>query len=255
MLTAYPTHRPQDPSLKSAAWVDLLDPTDAERAAFEEAFGLHVPTPAELVEIESTSRLRNIRGALYMTAPLLYAADNEPWVLVSAGFHERGGQSKANAALADHLLARGIAVHLVGHDFDARFLQRSGCTVHAVRRPLRSDFLGVFGLRRWGRRVAKMVTRRWPDARVVVNGGCCRWDDINWVHYVHAAWMPLPVWGLARRMKIAATHRGALAAEGQSLWRARAIVANSEKTRRDLIEKLKLPPESSRPPVTSTAMV
>ncbi len=86
MLTAYPTHRPQDPSLKSAAWVDLLDPTDAERAAFEEAFGLHVPTPAELVEIESTSRLRNIRGALYMTAPLLYAADNEPWVLVSAGF-------------------------------------------------------------------------------------------------------------------------------------------------------------------------
>jgi magnesium transporter len=86
MLTAYPVHRPQDSSLKSAAWVDLLDPTDTERAAFEEAFGLHVPTTEQLSEIETTSRLRNLHGTLYMTAPLLYAADDEPWVLVPAGF-------------------------------------------------------------------------------------------------------------------------------------------------------------------------
>jgi magnesium transporter len=86
MLSAYPRRRPQDSSLKTAAWVGLLDPTDAERAAFEEAFGLRVPTAAELVEIETTSRLRNEHGALYMTAPLLYAADDEPWVLVPAGF-------------------------------------------------------------------------------------------------------------------------------------------------------------------------
>jgi magnesium transporter len=101
MLTAYPTQRPPDGSLqdsslqggplqasalKGAAWVDLLDPTDAERAAFEDAFGLHVPTPEELVEIETTSRLRTVHGTLYMTAPLLYAADNEPWILVPAGF-------------------------------------------------------------------------------------------------------------------------------------------------------------------------
>ena len=86
MLSAYPRHRPQDTSLKSAAWVDLLDPSDAERAAFEEAFGLRVPTAAELIEIETTSRLRNEHGVLYMTAPLLYAADDEPWVLVPTGF-------------------------------------------------------------------------------------------------------------------------------------------------------------------------
>jgi hypothetical protein len=42
-----------------------------------------VPTPEKLVEIETTSRLRNKRDTLYMTAPLLYAADDEPWVLVS----------------------------------------------------------------------------------------------------------------------------------------------------------------------------
>ncbi|MGA8649472.1 MAG: CorA family divalent cation transporter [Xanthobacteraceae bacterium] len=86
MLSAYPAHRPQDSSLKSAAWIDLLDPTEDERKAFEQAFGLHVPTSEELVEIETTSRLRNEHGALYMTAPLLYAADDEPWVLVPTGF-------------------------------------------------------------------------------------------------------------------------------------------------------------------------
>jgi magnesium transporter len=86
MLSAYPARRPPDTSLKGAAWVDLLDPTEAERTAFEQAFGLHVPTADELVEIETTSRLRNEQGTLYMTAPLLYAADDEPWVLVPAGF-------------------------------------------------------------------------------------------------------------------------------------------------------------------------
>ncbi|MGZ5840937.1 MAG: CorA family divalent cation transporter [Xanthobacteraceae bacterium] len=86
MLSAYPARRLQDTSLKSAVWVDLLDPTDAERAAFEQAFGLRVPTAEELVEIETTSRLRNEHGTLYMTAPLLYAADDEPWVLVPTGF-------------------------------------------------------------------------------------------------------------------------------------------------------------------------
>ena len=86
MLGAYPTHRPEANALKTATWVDLLDPTETERSAFEEAFGLRVPTKEQLVEIETTSRLRTEGEALYMTAPLLYAADNEPWVLVPTGF-------------------------------------------------------------------------------------------------------------------------------------------------------------------------
>jgi magnesium transporter len=86
MLAAYPTHRPDAASLKTATWVDLLDATETERAAFEQAFGLRVPTKEQLVEIETTSRLRTEGDALYMTAPLLYAADNEPWVLVPTGF-------------------------------------------------------------------------------------------------------------------------------------------------------------------------
>ena len=86
MLGAYPTHRPEANALKTATWVDLLDSTETERSAFEEAFGLRVPTKEQLVEIETTSRLRTEGEALYMTAPLLYAADNEPWVLVPTGF-------------------------------------------------------------------------------------------------------------------------------------------------------------------------
>jgi magnesium transporter len=86
MLGAYPANRPEPASLKTARWVDLLDATEAERSAFEEAFGLRVPTKEELTEIQATSRLRTERDALYMTAPVIHAADNEPWVLVPTGF-------------------------------------------------------------------------------------------------------------------------------------------------------------------------
>jgi hypothetical protein len=162
-------------------------------------------------------------------------------VLVSAGFHERGGQSKANAALADHLLTCGNPVHLVGHDFDPRFLERPGCVVHAVPRPLRSDFLGVFGLRRRGRRVAKEVTRAWPGARVVVNGGCCRWGDINWVHYVHSAWQAASV-EAPLRSRVKEVVAGSLfrRQERQAVAAAGLVLANSEQTRRLLVDRLGL---------------
>jgi magnesium transporter len=86
MLGAYPAHRAESASLNSAAWVDLLNPTEEERSAFEQAFGLRVPTQAELAEIETTSRLRFEQGALYLTAPLIFAAEDEPWILVPTGF-------------------------------------------------------------------------------------------------------------------------------------------------------------------------
>ena len=86
MLRAYPTLRAEDASLKNAVWVDLVEPTEAERTAFEQAFGLRVPTKEQLAEIETTSRLRIDQGALYMTAPLIFAGENEPWIPVPTGF-------------------------------------------------------------------------------------------------------------------------------------------------------------------------
>jgi magnesium transporter len=85
MLGAYP-HRAEGTSLTDAVWVDLVDPTDAERACFEKAFGLRVPTLAELAEIETTSRLRVEHDALYLTAPLIFAVENEPWIPAPTGF-------------------------------------------------------------------------------------------------------------------------------------------------------------------------
>ena len=86
MLGAYPTPRADGTSLKNAAWVDLFDPSDAERSAFEQAFGLHVPTKEQIVEIETTSRARIENNALYLTAPLIFTADDGPWIVVPTGF-------------------------------------------------------------------------------------------------------------------------------------------------------------------------
>jgi magnesium transporter len=86
MLTAYPSRSAGTSSLKDAAWVDLIDPSATESAAFEQAFGLAVPTKDALVEIEATSRLRTDHDALYMTTPLILAAENGPWVVTPTGF-------------------------------------------------------------------------------------------------------------------------------------------------------------------------
>jgi magnesium transporter len=86
MLGAYPTRRGADASLAGCSWVDLVDPSDAERAAFEAAFGLRVPTKDKLGEIEATSRLQIEKDALYMTAPLIFAANEEPWIPTPTGF-------------------------------------------------------------------------------------------------------------------------------------------------------------------------
>jgi magnesium transporter len=86
MLAAYPPDRTGGAALAAAVWVDLVEPSEAERAAFEQAFGLQVPTQAELVEIEATSRLRTVKDALYLTAPLIFAAEGEPWIPAPTGF-------------------------------------------------------------------------------------------------------------------------------------------------------------------------
>ena len=55
----------------SAAWIDLLEPTDEEEEAVERIIGADIPTRAEMAEIEASSRLYVERGAAVMTAPLL----------------------------------------------------------------------------------------------------------------------------------------------------------------------------------------
>ncbi len=67
------------------AWIDLVDATDAERAEVEAAKHLHVPTLAEVTEIESTSRVFSREGALYLSMPLPAVVD-APSSMSAVGF-------------------------------------------------------------------------------------------------------------------------------------------------------------------------
>jgi glycosyltransferase involved in cell wall biosynthesis len=150
---------------------------------------------------------------------------------------------RANAALAAHLLESGVPVHLVGHEIDPRFVEDPLATVHVVPRPRGLPGLSERLLGRTGSQVARTTVARHPPAHVVVNGGNCEWPDINWVHAVHAAWPVVdagaPWWSRYRHrwLKAAAVRR-----ERTSLQQARLVIANSDTTRRALIERAGVTP-------------
>lgn len=160
-----------------------------------------------------------------------------PWVLVSAGFHQRGGQDKANAALARYLLERGHYVTLVCQKADEEFSASPTCHVVTVPRLLNSDFLSHFRLAFAGKRVARRIKHRDRTARVVVNGGIFSWPDLNWVHCVHHAWdhqSPCRHQKVKERL-IHALFRGvAKRRERTAIRAAGCVIANSGRTKLDI---------------------
>ncbi len=166
----------------------------------------------------------------------------QPWVLVAGGFHHKGGMDKANAALATYLAERGHPLHLVAHEVAPSLCSRPGVKVYPVAKPAGSYFLGEWMLGERGRTVARAVRGAAPAARVIVNGGNCNWPDVNWVHSVHHAW-PLrddraPAWF---RIKGRIDKSVARRRERNAIRAARLVIANSEKTRRDLTALLGIP--------------
>jgi glycosyltransferase involved in cell wall biosynthesis len=164
------------------------------------------------------------------------ASGSEPWVLVAGGFHQHGGMDKANYALAALLASRGHLVHLVTHDVDPILATHPRITVTRVDRPAGSFFLGDWMLGRRGKAIARATIAKSPRARVVVNGGNCDWHDINWVHSVHNAWPPrddyAPLWfKLKNRIDKSIARRR----EKSALRDSRVVIANSNRTRNDLI--------------------
>ena len=61
-----------DPSL---LWVDLLEPTAEEEALIEEQFHVAVPTREEMREIETSNRLYEEDGVLFLTATVVTQLD------------------------------------------------------------------------------------------------------------------------------------------------------------------------------------
>jgi magnesium transporter len=60
----------------AATWIDLEEPTRDEELLVERCLKVAVPTPAEMAEIEPSSRLYTRNGALYLTISALYGVED-----------------------------------------------------------------------------------------------------------------------------------------------------------------------------------
>jgi magnesium transporter len=67
-------------------WIDLLNPTDEEKAFVESRSGLRVPTVEALSEIESSSRLIVDHGVIYLSTPIVAQGDTADYHSSPAGF-------------------------------------------------------------------------------------------------------------------------------------------------------------------------
>lgn len=157
------------------------------------------------------------------------------WVIVAGDFVRHGGMDRANLELA-RFLAADRPVHLVTHKAADELKTLPNVIIHHVHRPLGKHFLGHLLLARAGRRLAARLSEQ--GHRVIVNGSNCPWPDVNWVHYVHAAYRPTLSMSGLRRWKAWAERPLRLRAEAAALRGSRVVVCNSHLTRRTLIEVL-----------------
>ena len=84
MLQKFQTSNVGEPD--SILWIDLLEPTEAERLEAEGLAGVALPSLASLSEIESSSRLRSRDGVLTMSTPMIRLADVTPLGVAPVGF-------------------------------------------------------------------------------------------------------------------------------------------------------------------------
>ncbi len=160
----------------------------------------------------------------------------KPYLIVTGDFVKTGGMDRANYALARYVAERGAETHLVAYRVDPELEKMPNVITHKVRKLMGSYLVAGALLSRVAKRWAKVISGR--GGSVVTNGGNCRFVDINWVHYVHAAYRRPSSSALLSAMKNRAAHRHFVAQERDVLPRARLLIANSNRTRQDLLEKL-----------------
>jgi magnesium transporter len=71
---------------QSAVWVDLLEPSPEEEKFVELTLGIDVPTREEMKEIETSNRLYEDNGALYMTTTVAAQLDTDRPVATAVTF-------------------------------------------------------------------------------------------------------------------------------------------------------------------------
>lgn len=170
--------------------------------------------------------------------------NDKRFLLVSGDFVKTGGMDRANYALASHLAGRGDEVHLVAYRAGEDLVQQPNLTWHRVRKPLGSYLLGhpVLGQagRSWARRIGGM------GGRVVVNGGNCRWGDVNWLHHLNVLDLPNTSGGLGRRLHRRLGHWLYSRDDRAALQAARVIVTTCERNKQDLVDWLGVDPDRVR---------
>lgn len=71
---------------QEAVWIDLLEPTQEEEKFVEAELGVDVPTREEMKEIETSNRLYEDNGALYMTTTVAAQLDTDRPVSMAVTF-------------------------------------------------------------------------------------------------------------------------------------------------------------------------
>ncbi|HLS81277.1 MAG TPA: CorA family divalent cation transporter, partial [Steroidobacter sp.] len=82
-----------------ALWLDLLDPTPEEERFVESSLGVDVPSREEMTEIETSNRLYEDNGALYMTATVAAQLDTDRPVSIAVTFILTGERLVTNRHL------------------------------------------------------------------------------------------------------------------------------------------------------------
>jgi magnesium transporter len=102
------------PLPEEAVWLDLLEPTLEEEKLVEQRLGLDIPTREEMRDIESSSRLYEEGGALYLTATLVTRLDTQLPENSQITFILRGTRLVTNR-FVDPLPLRRFVAHTERH--------------------------------------------------------------------------------------------------------------------------------------------
>ena len=167
---------------------------------------------------------------------------SKPYAIVTGDFTPWGGMDRPNYELAWHLAERrGAEVHLVSHRVASPLSGHPNVVWHRVPRPFGRHAIGSPLLDRRGRRVADEIAR--VGGTVVVNGGNCLWNDVNWVHYVHN--VPVTEWArgpFLHRQWMRWAQRRDRHRERQVVGEARLLITDSDLLKDRLIAGVSIDP-------------
>ena len=168
-------------------------------------------------------------------------ADARTFTLVSGDFVKTAGMDRANYALGSYLLDRGDRVHFAAYRLDPKLEEHSNSVFHRVKKPLNSYLLGHPVLSYHGRRLARRTAAQ--GARVVVNGGNCRFGDVNWLHHLNVLDLPRTSGRLHRRAHRHLAYRLYVQEDRAALKLARLIITTCERNKADLLDWMDIPAE------------